>query len=174
MECTNCNSKGCPLNHVCKKIHQAFATNPRRLTTTTTTSNHHHRGRSSAPSAAIEKPSIRVIEIQSKPQPQPPPQHDQHNHHVAFGPSDYNNHGGDHQKSGVHIEDSFGAYIGRVRKKLRTFSTVGGGGEQRNQNRNKHNTTSSSSDYKFTDYISHVKNKFARTLTTAPKTKSHK
>ncbi|CAN1855295.1 hypothetical protein LINPERHAP1_LOCUS41652 [Linum perenne] len=154
MECTNSNSKSsCPLNHLCKKIHQSCTANPRRITTTAT---NHHRRRTSSPPTSSEKPSIRVIEIQSKPHDHDHNNH--HNHHVAFkpheyGPSDYGS-----QKSGVQIEDSFSAYIGRVRKKLRTFSTVRGG-EQRSQ-------SNTASDYKFGAYISHVKNKFARTLTT--------
>ncbi|CAI0389492.1 unnamed protein product [Linum tenue] len=111
------------------------------------------------PSAA----TTRVIDIQSKP-PQPPPHHNRAAA-VSFKPQPQDGDGGEQQHNShrrIHVEDRFTDYIGRVRRKLRTPSTVGGGGDNNRYNYDKRNS-GIGNDNKFSDYISHVKNKFVRT-----------
>ncbi|CAN1249234.1 hypothetical protein LINPERPRIM_LOCUS7058 [Linum perenne] len=53
----------------------------------------------------------------------------------------------------VHVEDTLGDYIGRVKKKLMTLS-------------NKQNSMPAAGSDEFSDYIGHVKNNFARNPST--------
>ncbi|CAN1855297.1 hypothetical protein LINPERHAP1_LOCUS41654 [Linum perenne] len=125
---------GCPVNHICQKICKAVAGS-----TSTTTDHLPDQVEAESRAAITTTGSSVVIE---KP---PPPNKDKKSRVVSFEPPQQTM---VTKSTGVHVEDRFGDYIGRVKKKLMTLS-------------NKQN-----SNDEFSDYIGHVKNNFNRNPST--------
>ncbi|CAN0892649.1 hypothetical protein LINGRAHAP2_LOCUS17676 [Linum grandiflorum] len=153
---------GCPLNHICQKLCKKAVlggpTTARIRPTPIATNNDNNTGRLSAPTVVAAVQSRTAATTTGVVTEKPHPSEEKKTRVVSFKPDET---GMAVKSSGVHVEDKFGEYIGRVKKKLRTFSTL---------NSNKHNHSSASSgggSDEFSDYISHVKNNFTRNPSTA-------